>query len=82
MGWPRGVPVNASQSRTIRSSHPVMMVLPSGLNVATLTRSSCWSGCPTGFPVTKFHSRAVLSSLPVRRVDPSGLTATPMPVLR
>ena len=63
MGWPRGVPVNASQSRTVRSSPPVMIVLPSGLNATTLTWPSCWSAGPMGFPVTVSQSRAVLSSL-------------------
>ncbi len=56
-GWP----VSASHSRTVLSSLPETMRLPSGLN-ATLVTASVWpvSGWPIGWPVSASHTRTVL----------------------
>ena len=77
LGAPIGWPVLLSHSRTVLSSLPETMRLPSGLN-ATLVTPCVWpiSGAPMGWPVSASHSRTVLSSLPETMRLPSGLNAT------
>ena len=46
-GWPRSIPVDASQNRTVESSLAVMIVFPSEQNATALTLFSSDAG-PTG----------------------------------
>jgi hypothetical protein len=72
-GLPIGAPVVASHSRAVLSQDAVTISLPSGLNDARLTTSSCCMGWPIGAPVAASHIRAVLSWLAVATLAPSGL---------
>ena len=49
--------------------------VPSGLNAALFTDSSCWSGGESGLPDAVSQIRAVKSSLMVMTHEPPGLKA-------
>jgi len=71
-----GLPVSASQSRTVLSHDAVTMRRPSGLKAALVTVSSWpFSGSPMGLPASAFQSRTVLSHDAVTMRRPSGLKA-------
>jgi hypothetical protein len=72
-----GCLVTTSHSRTVLSSEPVTMRVPSGKNETELTESVCpRKGSPTGCPVAASHSRTVLSLEPATMRVPSGENET------
>jgi hypothetical protein len=75
MGLPIGAPVAASHNRAVSSAEAVTTRLPSELNAALLTRSSCRNGTLTGAPVAASHTRAVSSAEAVTTRLPSELNA-------
>ena len=85
-GWPMGWPVSASHTRTVLSSLPEAMRVPSGLNATLVHRAGVpGEGWPTGWPVSASHTRTVLSALPVtmpRAVGAERHAATPRPCAR
>src|SRR5204862_20726 len=62
-----------SQTRTVLSNDTITMRLPSGLNCADHTESSCFIGSVRGLPVWASQTRAVLSPDAVTMRLPSGL---------
>ena len=57
IGAPTGVPVVASQSRTVQSLLPVATIRPSGLKAMKFTGASGLIGCPTGRIVARAEHR-------------------------
>ena len=69
----RLLPVAASHTRAVLSADAVTMRVPSGLNCALVTLSSCPASVARLLPVAASHTRAVLSSDAVTMRVPSGL---------
>ncbi len=80
---PTGRPVAVSHNRTVLSTLPEAMRVPSGLN-ATLSHRVVVAaiGSPIGCPVAASHNRTVLSAPPEAIRVPSGLNATLVTALR
>ena len=72
----QGVPVRASHTFAVRSSLPVTIRVPSGLNDTLDHRARVPFEVEQGVPVRASHTFAVLSSLPVTIRVPSGLNDT------
>ena len=71
-------PLDASQSRAVRSSEAVATLAPSGLNAADLTAPSWPCSAASCCPLAASQSRAVRSSEAVTTLVPSGLNAADM----
>ena len=68
-------PLSAIQTRAVLSSDTVTMRLPSGLNAADETGSTCPLSSAMRDPLSAIQTRAVLSSDAVTMRLPSGLNA-------
>ena len=68
-------PVVASHRRTVPSSEPVRIRVPSGLHCASVTPKRWPARDRTTLPETSSHTRTTPSSKPASTLVPSGLQA-------